>query len=663
MMVKGGEIQRRLDCMGEMAVAEQQTLQRELLLLWFYMKLNYQAFVSLISELDMVYHKPTLGAMLVQRLYRHLLQHWLSSDHVLTWAISLGQWHRQLHLSTPPTPPTLLHFSSSSSSSSSSSATSNTSDMPHYGANAITGPPLASPTNIQSPPEPLFYTPLTSFQPDAPLVPPPMSFPASPNPSYSTQRRHRRRRHHSKHQPPPTPAADHRPCYKFWLHPNHLLELTLYLSKYMSLSDDCPVALSEVEQHPETQQRKKKALLWQPITTLHLDTPDWQDYSDQLLLTAPVSDGDAGLPNLAQAIRLRRYHALDEPLHREHDPHYALEKKIYSRSGRLSHPAVAIPYKQLGKLHRPASSPPGWTMSALHCRAWFKANRLVPWLTHQWSLQTLLNKASPLDLHYKEHGKPVLNKIETDASVLEIEHDLHTRQLRPRLITSCRRLQFTYPTLEDPRQQVVVTIDTDTVMEEVQTHQRQKKLTRLAFCVVQISLPHTDHALNALPWIDHLLSCPLLEPVPGFSVYLHGVSTLFPEKIHVFPDWLGKLEMDLRRDDDRGCLGGDLRSSGESETASWSLSSQQDLRSGKTEPRWHCPHAMSSLAEGCSRCPTEPSSSTTLLGSHASLPHTVIAMPLLPEPTSIANPLLMTFCCGLGALSITSLLFLFLQSS
>lgn len=79
-------------------------------------------------------------------------------------------------------------------------------------------------------------------------------------------------------------------------------------------------------------------------------------------------------------------------------------------------------------------------------------------------------------------------------------------------------------------------------------------ITRFPYCVIQIEHGKSEQQQHD-EWMKKLESSPLLEPVHDFSLFLHGVGTLYCDDVHVFPHWLAKMEfLDIRQYTYRGSL-------------------------------------------------------------------------------------------------------------
>jgi hypothetical protein len=157
---------------------------------------------------------------------------------------------------------------------------------------------------------------------------------------------------------------------KFWIHPDNLLEVTMYLAKYMDVmhpgqisSSSCPTATFEIDS-PEHQagyhddpgrsqlfinntthanaslsDHHHSLRYWQSITTLYLDIPDMENYTSRIKGTATIGSDSDNDPSNQQTtlstLRLRQYNNTSDSKKDTDDNKstthfYALEKKIYT---------------------------------------------------------------------------------------------------------------------------------------------------------------------------------------------------------------------------------------------------------------------------------------------------------------------------------------------
>eukprot|EP00123_Amoebidium_parasiticum_P018194 comp24129_c1_seq1/m.43808 comp24129_c1_seq1/g.43808 ORF comp24129_c1_seq1/g.43808 comp24129_c1_seq1/m.43808 type:complete len:632 (-) comp24129_c1_seq1:563-2458(-) len=73
---------------------------------------------------------------------------------------------------------------------------------------------------------------------------------------------------------------------------------------------------------------------------------------------------------------------------------------------------------------------------------------------------------------------------------------------------------------------------------------RPSDLSRFPYAVLNVKVSSEGKHPR---WVEDLMKSHLVESVPRFSPYIHGVSVLFEEKVRVFPFWLIQMEKDIRK--------------------------------------------------------------------------------------------------------------------
>lgn len=66
------------------------------------------------------------------------------------------------------------------------------------------------------------------------------------------------------------------------------------------------------------------------------------------------------------------------------------------------------------------------------------------------------------------------------------------------------------------------------------------------YAVLEVKL-QTQHGTTAPQWVQDLIDSHLVEEVPKFSKFIHGVSTLLEDKITLLPFWLPQMDKDIRK--------------------------------------------------------------------------------------------------------------------
>ncbi len=95
---------------------------------------------------------------------------------------------------------------------------------------------------------------------------------------------------------------------------------------------------------------------------------------------------------------------------------------------------------------------------------------------------------------------------------------------------------------------------------------------RFPYAVLEVKL-QTQMGQEPPEWVRQLISSHLVEAVPKFSKFIHGVATLFPSRINLLPFWLPQMDVDIRkpRSHDFG-----IRRAGHSATTATSESDDED---------------------------------------------------------------------------------------
>lgn len=72
-------------------------------------------------------------------------------------------------------------------------------------------------------------------------------------------------------------------------------------------------------------------------------------------------------------------------------------------------------------------------------------------------------------------------------------------------------------------------------------------ICRFPYAVLEVKL-QTQYGAEPPSWVQRLLESHLVEAVPKFSKYIHGVATLVEDKVSLFPFWLPQMDVDIRRE-------------------------------------------------------------------------------------------------------------------
>lgn len=166
----------------------------------------------------------------------------------------------------------------------------------------------------------------------------------------------------------------------------------------------------------------------------------------------------------------------------------------------------------------------------------------------------------------RKEGKKSIQEIESlEALATEIQYVMLKKKLRPVVRSFYNRTAFQLP--GDAR--VRISLDTELTMIREdnfdgidRTHGNwrrtdigidwpfkqlpAKDICRFPYAVLEVKL-QTQLGQEPPEWVRELVGSHLVEPVPKFSKFLHGVSTLLYDKVNSIPYWLPQMDVDIRK--------------------------------------------------------------------------------------------------------------------
>lgn len=166
----------------------------------------------------------------------------------------------------------------------------------------------------------------------------------------------------------------------------------------------------------------------------------------------------------------------------------------------------------------------------------------------------------------RKDGKKPLKEIENlEALARETQYTVLKKKLRPVVRSFYNRTAFQLP--GDAR--VRISLDTELTMvrednfdgvDRTKGNWRRmdigvdwpfnqlppKDVERFPYAVLEVKL-QTQLGQEPPEWVRNLISSHLVEAVPKFSKFIHGVATLLPEKIDLIPFWLPQMDVDIRK--------------------------------------------------------------------------------------------------------------------
>ncbi|KAK9471521.1 VTC domain-containing protein [Dipodascopsis tothii] len=288
---------------------------------------------------------------------------------------------------------------------------------------------------------------------------------------------------------------------KYWVHPDNITELKLFILKHL------PVLVFNASKEFEKEDSA--------ISSIYYDNDDLELYEGRL----KKSEG-------AEAIRLRWYGGM------------GTDQVFVER-----------------KTHRE-----DWTgEKSVKARFSLKEKNVNAFMRGEFTVAQAFKKM-------REDGKKSVKEIEDlEQLAREIQYAVITRKLKPCVRSFYNRTAFQLP--GDAR--VRISLDTqlslireedfDGVKRAGSNWRRmdigvdwpfnqlpQKDIERFPYAILEIKL-QTQFGQEPPQWVRDLVSSHLVEAVPKFSKFIHGVATLVPDKVGLIPFWLPQMDVDIRK--------------------------------------------------------------------------------------------------------------------
>ena len=166
----------------------------------------------------------------------------------------------------------------------------------------------------------------------------------------------------------------------------------------------------------------------------------------------------------------------------------------------------------------------------------------------------------------RKEGKKSIQEIENlEALATEIQYTMLKKRLRPVARSFYNRTAFQLP--GDAR--VRISLDTELTMirednfdgkDRTNGNWRrtdiginwpfdnidEKDVCRFPYAVLEVKL-QTQLGQEPPEWVRELVGSHLVEPVPKFSKFIHGVATLLNDRVTSIPFWLPQMDVDIRK--------------------------------------------------------------------------------------------------------------------
>ncbi|KAK9448733.1 VTC domain-containing protein [Limtongia smithiae] len=288
---------------------------------------------------------------------------------------------------------------------------------------------------------------------------------------------------------------------KYWVHPDNITELKLLILKHL------PVLVFNASKEFEKEDSA--------ISSIYFDNPSLDLYRGRL----EKSEG-------AEAIRLRWY-------------------------GGMATDVVFVERKT----HRE-----DWTgEKSVKARFSLKEKNVNAFLRGEFTVDQAFKKM-------REDGRKSPKEIEDlEQLAREVQYTTITSKLQPVVRSFYNRTAFQLP--GDAR--VRISLDTELSMVREDSFDGRKRagnnwrrmdigvdwpfnqlpekdIERFPYAVLEVKL-QTQMGQEPPQWVRDLVASHLVEAVPKFSKFIHGVATLLPDKVKLIPFWLPQMDVDIRK--------------------------------------------------------------------------------------------------------------------
>jgi SPX domain protein involved in polyphosphate accumulation len=289
---------------------------------------------------------------------------------------------------------------------------------------------------------------------------------------------------------------------KYWVHPDNVTELKLIILKHL------PVLVFNASKEFEAADSA--------ITSIYYDNPEtWNLYEGRLKKT----EG-------AEAIRLRWYGGMQTET-------IFVERKTHRED---------------------------WTgEKSVKARFSLKEKNVNSYMRGELLPAAIFEKA-------KKEGKKSLKAIAEDERLAsEIQYSVLKKGYKPVCRSFYNRTAFQLPA--DAR--VRISLDTELTMVREDNLDGAKRagdnwrrtdigidypfsqlppgdVVRFPYAVLEVKL-QTQLGQEPPEWVRQLIASHLVEAVPKFSKFIHGVACLFPDRINLLPYWMPQMDVDIRK--------------------------------------------------------------------------------------------------------------------
>ncbi|KAI9725624.1 MAG: Phosphate metabolism transcription protein [Chrysothrix sp. TS-e1954] len=302
-------------------------------------------------------------------------------------------------------------------------------------------------------------------------------------------------------------STDDFTAYKFWVHPDNLLELKTMILRRLPVLVYNPLSSSVAESElPDP-----------TITSIYFDNATFSLYNAKV-----------GHETNATSLRLRWYDGLSK------NPEVFCEKKTILEDG--------------------SSHEQRFTIS--------KQKYIQPFLRGEYKMDKDIRR------NREKHGDDSEQAHRLEKTVEDIQTFMEENDLQPMLRANYNRTAYQIP--GDSRVRITLDTDLAMIREDALNAEnpirspddwhrldideggmefpfariRKGEISRFPYALLEIRV----RGGKKYEWAADLMNSHLVVPAPRFSKFVHGVAQLFDDHVNTFPFWLSDVDTDIRRD-------------------------------------------------------------------------------------------------------------------
>jgi vacuolar transporter chaperone complex subunit 2/3 len=301
-------------------------------------------------------------------------------------------------------------------------------------------------------------------------------------------------------------GADSYTAYKFWIHPDNLLEVKTIILRRL------PVLIY----NPQTSKVADGSQPDPSVTSIYFDNPKFSLYTDKV-----EDDGRAS------SLRLRWYGQLST------QQEVMLEKKVINESGESEEKRITIKPKYVmpfikGEYHMEKK------VAKLEDRSGADDSKVKQFKDAVKDIQSFISNLRLEPMLRANYSRTAFEVPGDDRVRISLDTNLaFIREDALDVVRPCR----------DPEDWHRHDID-DTQMEYPFTNIHKGEVSQFPFAVLEIKVRGNKN----YEWVRDLMSSHLVKEIPRFSKFIDGTSNLFEDYVNVFPFWKGISETDIHVD-------------------------------------------------------------------------------------------------------------------